>query len=638
MPNMQSINVNVNVNVNSANASPSVLSNVLSKCDIVIHYLQVYGMVLVMDIDIPYPQAFKDWSTWIRLSTLNLEDLYVEAWAHTRELCMHKFFSVLRAFANLTHGFIIRVRCFLLLFCLSWTFDLAYQQEALFGLVMVIPALLLGLYFYFDRMRGQQDDWANSYVTRWNMVKWRTFALYIFVLLVSTTIAFCVIDGPNSIALMKAGGQPSPMSLTWAIVFWAFFSVWYFVWFRIVRLFQRHWQMDASELKQAFKAKWLNLIHWAQIIFLFAITSIYLPVARVILIQFACHCEQDGSEELCQSRLYSNQTCFPHPVTNTQGVALVFCVLYIVLLPLFLIKLIREGIAIVMDLNTVYDNLGRDIGLLKADIGRMKTARRTLPSPTTPEEVTATNERRKAIEAKIDDNRKLIAYKKKQQQAEYFGRINDPIRKLASTSLYSSYEYQWRFWRIFQLVQNLLLVCISLFVPTSIGSISEARVFLGAFAIGSNFVFALAVRPYYDNWEDAMEIFAGLANTVTVLVALGLQYKVSWLLVDERSATILLVANILAVSAFCVAIVIVPCRIWRNNRRQAKATKEAEERMKALNAANARKKKEAQAAFKLKPPPNKQKVQQAPAAAAAAAASNGEEGKPKEVAIEMARL
>jgi hypothetical protein len=106
---MQAVNVPV---APSAGANSSVLSNVLTKCEIVIHYLQVYGMVLVLDLNIPYPDAFRRWSTWIRLSTLNLEDL--------------------------------------------WRMDLEYQQEALFAIVMLVPALLLGLYFYCDRLRGRQ--------------------------------------------------------------------------------------------------------------------------------------------------------------------------------------------------------------------------------------------------------------------------------------------------------------------------------------------------------------------------------------------------------------------------------------------------------------------------------------------------
>ena len=65
MPNMQAVNVPV---APSAGANSSVLSNVLTKCEIVIHYLQVYGMVLVLDLNIPYPDAFRRFSTWIRLS------------------------------------------------------------------------------------------------------------------------------------------------------------------------------------------------------------------------------------------------------------------------------------------------------------------------------------------------------------------------------------------------------------------------------------------------------------------------------------------------------------------------------------------------------------------------------------------
>ena len=215
----------------------------------------------------------------------------------------------------------------------------------------------------------------------------------------------------------------------------------------------------------------------------------------------------------------------------------------------------------------------------------------------------------------MDDNAKLIALKLRQQEAEYFSRINDPIRKLASTSLYAAYEYDWRFWKIIQLVQNLLLVCISLFVPTTIGSIEQARVFLGAFAIGGFFLFAAWVRPYYDSWEDGMEVFAGLANTVTVMVALGLQYKLSWLTPDLSNA-ILLAANIAAVVAFVVAIVIVPCRIWKHKKMHKKQEKEAEERIKALNEDN-KKQREAKraAARKLKLQQQQQQQQQAAAAA-----------------------
>jgi len=112
-----------------------------------------------------------------------------------------------------------------------------------------------------------QDEWANSYVTRWNMVKWRTFGLYILLLIISTTLCFTLIDGGDTLDEFGEGRQPTPASLTWALVFFGFFTFAYFVWFKIVRLFQRHWAADESELKQAFKAKWLNLIHWAQIIF-----------------------------------------------------------------------------------------------------------------------------------------------------------------------------------------------------------------------------------------------------------------------------------------------------------------------------------------------------------------------------------
>ena len=538
MPNMQAVNVNNAAASSNASNNP----NILSKLDIIVHYLQVYGMVLVMDINIPYPQAFDDWSSWIRLSTLNLEDLF--------------------------------------------TLDSEYQQEVLFGVVMLAPAMLLGLYFYFDRLRGRQDDWADSYVTKWRATKWRAFIVWLLFNVIGVGCCFFFIGNFESFHRVRDGGVPTSVAATWMLVIFCISTVWYFFWWRTVALFQKHWNKDDSELKQDFKASWLNFIHWMQILFLFIITSIYLPVARVILIQFACDCITENADNLCTSRLYSNNSCFPHPVTRVQGAAFVFAVLYILLLPLFIIKLIREGIAIVMDLNTVYELLQKEVLILQSDIKTLKRQRKEGPKAGEAPEQSMANAA--AISEKILEHKAAIVAKKKQMEKEYFGRINDPIRKLASTSLYSAYEYDWRFWKIIQLVQNLCLVCISLFVPSTLGLITEARIFLGCFAIGGFFLFACWVRPYYDSWEDGMEIMAGFANTVTILVALGLQYRMSWL-TSSRANAILFAANITAVFAFIVAIIIVPFRVCRQRRRHKKATKEAEARMKALNEENKKK-------------------------------------------------
>lgn len=223
-----------------------------------------------MDINIPFPQAFKDWSRWIQLSTLDVQDIF-----------------------NLNSD---------------------YKLTILFSLIMLVPALFLALYFYFDRMRSRQDEWASAYVDRWDFVKWRTFVLYLCLILASTACCFSFIDHFDSLANFKHGEKPTPASLTWAIILFCAFTFCYWVWFRIVRMFQRHWAKDESAQKQAFKAKWLNMIHWAQIVFLFAITSLYLPVSRVILMQFAC--DKETNPEVYQSLVYPGAKCFPDEVTG----------------------------------------------------------------------------------------------------------------------------------------------------------------------------------------------------------------------------------------------------------------------------------------------------------------------------------
>lgn len=532
LPNMQTVNVNV-VHTSSGNATAA--ASILSKLEILIHYLQVYGMVLVMDIDIPYPSAFKDFSTWIRLSTLNVEDIF--------------------------------------------DINEDYKQDVLFAFIMGGPALFIGLYLYFDRLRGQQDEWADNYVTRWDYVKVRTFFLWLFMIVVSTSCSFFFIDDFETIDEFRKGNQPTPLSLTWAIVFFCILTSWYYIWFKVVRLFQKHWKLDTTEVKLEFKQKWMHLIHWAQIVFLFAITAMYLPVARVILMQFAC--DTQTNPEAYESLVYKNRQCFPDEVFPVQYVAFVFIIVYIIGIPLFLIKLIREGIAVVMQLNTIHENLGREITLLQQQIRYLrKSASETIQGE---QETSHQYKMRINVFAEhIQQRKKLIQRKKFEQEAEYFQRINDPIRKLSSTSLYAAYEYRWRFWKLIQFMQNLTLVCIALFVPHDIGGVGEGRLLLGTLAIASSFLFVCYVRPYYNRLEDFMEILAGLANTITVLVALGLKYNVSWLTAG-LSNVILLVANLGAVGAFLIAIIIVPCQIWRHSKHAKRQNAEAEARIKALN-------------------------------------------------------
>jgi len=561
----------------ASSANTSTLSSVLSKVEIAIKYVQVYGMVLVMDINIPYPQAFKDFSAWVRLSTLNLEDLF--------------------------------------------DFNVAYQKEILFGVVMATPALLLLLYWYFNRLSGREKEWAHAYIDRWSFIKWRAFALWLVGCIIAIACSLLLISNQESIDRMNDGGQPTPESLTWCLLFLAFLSLWYLIWFKIVRTFQRHWTMDKGANKVDFKQKWLNLCFWAQIILLLAITALYLPVARVILIQFSCDYVPDPNDSV-ESRLSNADECFPNSVNGMQVAAFLFGTVYIIGLPLFLIRLIREGIAVVMNLNTLHERLGREIRELKMENKKIKNALKqeqknfpTLDNHGTANkpEVEARLKRIQHHETLIAQNVALIERKSKQQRREYFHRINDPIRKLASTSLYAAYEYPYRFWKIFQLAQALLLVCISLFVPATWGGFDQPRLLLGLLVIATCLGAAAFIRPYYDNYENWMEILAGMANLITVFVALGLEYHLSWL-TTSRADTILLVANVAACAAFVLVIVIVPFRIWRQKRRARKAAKDAERRIRELNKRKAEERKKKAAARKAA----KEEADKAAAAAAVA--------------------
>ena len=80
----------------------------------------------------------------------------------------------------------------------------------------MLPASVCAALFVF-LLSLLQDEWANSYVTRWNMVKWRTFGLYILLLIISTTLCFTLIDGGDTLDEFGEGRQLTPASLTWAL-------------------------------------------------------------------------------------------------------------------------------------------------------------------------------------------------------------------------------------------------------------------------------------------------------------------------------------------------------------------------------------------------------------------------------------
>jgi hypothetical protein len=120
---------------------------------------------------------------------------------------------------------------------------------------------------------------------------------------------------------------------------------------------------------------------------LFLTTIIFMPVTRVILEQFHCMCPLEESADVQSSVLARNpynssladmscqiypftdplQECFPDTVSGQQIAGMLFGIAYIIGIPIFYYRLIRDGVHQMIDIQ------GKDfISLMMTVISQMK--------------------------------------------------------------------------------------------------------------------------------------------------------------------------------------------------------------------------------------------------------------------------
>ena len=112
--------------VSTHNSNVGIDTQLSNKLEILIHYLQVYGLVLISSINIKLPAAFDQFSEWVRVFTLNLD---------------------------------------------SWFSFLPFESNLFFWIVSFFPLLLLLLFWRISRLRGNLDAWVDSYVVNWARTK-----------------------------------------------------------------------------------------------------------------------------------------------------------------------------------------------------------------------------------------------------------------------------------------------------------------------------------------------------------------------------------------------------------------------------------------------------------------------------------
>ena len=535
LPQVMSVSAGVSseasTGVSILSAGGSMMSSMLSKLEIAVSFLQVYAINLTIDINIPWPHLYIDFSSWTNVFTLSFTDI----------------FSLSSSFA----------------------------QTLLFSLLIAVPTVLLGFFYWLSRLRKHQDYYARQLVNRWHQTAALATVAYLFSICIAIAVGLFAAGDGLGLQALEAGEVPPAESLTVVILLWASFSFLFGVWLLIVHMFRKLYTNDTSEDKFVFRAKWLSMLNWGQIAVMFILTILFMPIARVLLSQFLCVCSTDPTTnvETCYDENYPSNACFPTQITAVQALAFMFGMVYIIGLPLFYIRLINRTTKLVLSTSRVYQ-LNEEKMTAMTDEWKQYT-------------VNFTNEQKAWSSAQLKKKRKerqsasrayytTLAALKQQQQFIYYSVVNQPENVVPASSLYSSFTYRYRFWKIIQMAQKLLLIIISLFIPAVWGELKQAKVVSAGIVILATTSLVVTARPYNDKLEDVMDAMAGVSNTINALVAIGLSYELVWL-TSERSDIILLTANGCTLLSFAVALVFVPLRAYRHAKKEKeKEKKEAE--------------------------------------------------------------
>lgn len=200
--------------ISSHNSNVGIDTQLSNKIEILIHYLQVYGLVLLSSIKIDWPPAFERFSQWVRLFTLNLD---------------------------------------------SWFSFLPFQQNLLFWVVSFFPFMLLLLFWRISRLRGNLPTWVEEYVTRWDRTKRRVGAALAVFVGVGILASMLFIGAP-----VYAGASPNGSNYTSALCFLFIPTLFALVWYLAIRRFRRGWAEDTSVDKDVFRSEWLSKVNFWQ--------------------------------------------------------------------------------------------------------------------------------------------------------------------------------------------------------------------------------------------------------------------------------------------------------------------------------------------------------------------------------------
>lgn len=142
-----------------------------------------------------------------------------------------------------------------------------------------------------------------------------------------------------------------------------------------------------------------------------------------------------------------------------------------------------------------------------------------------------------------------------------------------------AYSRQARYYKLMQMAQKLLMVCITLFVSENI--FGSTKLLLGTGAVVATSLLAGLRRPFANGMENFMDVVQQATNAVNALAAVTLNYQ--WLR-DEITALALIGSNLVNVGTFVVCVIITPILLCRARGRYARRKRQAQQEMQLLQA------------------------------------------------------
>jgi len=311
----------------------------------------------------------------------------------------------------------------------------------------------------------------------------------------------------------------------------------FFVYWRVIHNFRSHY-IGTDE--QKFQRWWFKQLYKIRRISLFLITVLFMPVTRLILLQFECT-TSDGASYLT---IYPDRPCPSTQMYAIQYFAIIFGLAYILGIPFFFYKLIRTAVKMV-DAHGFGD---------ERQLYHMMLQRKAEREPD-------------GMKAK--KYRELETETRDHLRRFYVNEVKS--NPMPQTYLYAAYERRFRYFKIIQMAQKLTVVIITMFVPSTVAVVKAG---LCGGVLTTYVIVSAIFQPFNDNLEDIMDIISTATNSFNALMAMILSAsKVN----STLMGSLLIIVNVSVLVIMVLSLLYAPIRKWRAKRRAKKALKEKDQ-------------------------------------------------------------